>query len=794
MNIRRILTTDISTSIGKHGRALLVSGIGVLAFAAADAALAEGAATNGPAPDASATQDDGALAEVVVTAQKRSENLERVPIAVTAISADALQTAGAVTTSDLVTLVPSLQRETTNNQVGSTNFSIRGIGTAVYGPQIESSVAVVIDGVTMARPQFGVVQFFDIDSVEVLRGPQGTLFGKNASVGLIDIITNDPKLGVFEGTADLSYGHRDTDFGGNAVTAEAVANLPVGDTSALRVSGFYNHNGEFIKNIFRPTEFLGEDEGGVRAKYLWRPDDHWSVLIAGDYIQEVGPSNSVFSPRFSAPGGFIASRDQIAGLTPSPNNLEIASGNDTTNTFEVGGAQADIVYNFSSGMAITDIVAYRVYKDSTAIDLDFTPDEIWNGTIENRDYRQFSDELRISSPTGQPLIWQAGLYYLDMRATLPSTLLLDLEPLATAPPPNSFNIGTFFVPTSTNQSYAAFGQATYSLTDSARLTAGGRFTRDEVGYTDNVYGSHDGQTYLAPLYPPGHYANSDNVSNFSWRLTGEYDLTSGVTSYVTWARGYKGPGFDQLTATLVRPEIPVNVELGLKAEVLDHRLTTNVALFDMNVHDFQAQAEQPGTNGFTTLNAGNLRARGVELELRARPIRQLTVDAGFTYNDAIYASFQGAPCYTGEPTGTSGRNVCFANGTTDASGNQLENAPRWVGTLGTTYDETLTDQLNGFGGVTLYYRSSSNFSAEGDPRTRIGSYALLGANAGVHSPDGKWRVAAFGRNLTDKRVPAYIFADPLAGVYGDAAKGGNYWQQFDENSFRTFGLNLSYKF
>lgn len=769
-------------------RALMLSGIGIFSGAAGQAAFADVTAAN------SSAQDDGTLSEVVVTAQKRSENLERVPIAVTAISSDTLQAAGAVTTSDLVTLVPSLQRETTNNQIGSTNFSIRGIGTSVYGPQIESSVAVVIDGVTMARPQFGVVQFFDLDNIEVLRGPQGMLFGKNASVGMIDIVTNDPKLGVFEGNADLSYGHRDTDFGGNQVTAEAVANLPVGATSALRVSGFYTHDDEFIKNIFRPSEFLGEDEGGVRAKYLWRPDDHWSIQIAGDYISEVGPANSLFSPRFSAPGGFIATQDKLAGLTPGPNNLEMASGDNSTNTFEVGGVQANVVYNFSNGITLTDIAAYRVYKDNTAIDLDFTPAEIWNGTLESRDYWQFSEEFRISSPTGQPLVWQAGLYYLDLRATLPSTLLLNLEPLDAAPPANSFNIGTFFVPTSTNQSYAVFGQATYSLTASARLTAGGRFTRDDVGYTDDVFGSHAGQTYLVPLYPPGHYAGSDNVNNFSWRLTAEYDLTPTIMSYLTWARGYKGPGFDQLLATLVRPEIPVNVELGLKAEVLDHRLTANLALFDMNIHDFQAQAEEPGTNGFTTLNAGNLKARGVELELRARPIRELTVDAGFTYNNAIYDSFRGAPCYTGEPTGTSGRNVCFANGTTDASGDQLENAPKWVATLGSTYDQTLAGDLNGFAGLTLYYRGSSNFSAEGDPNTRIGSYALIGASAGVHSADGKWRVSAFGRNLTDRRVPAYIFSDPLAGVYGDAAKGGNYWQQFDENSFRTFGLNLSYKY
>jgi iron complex outermembrane receptor protein len=278
-------------------------------------------------------------------------------------------------------------------------------------------------------------------------------------------------------------------------------------------------------------------------------------------------------------------------------------------------------------------------------------------------------------------------------------------------------------------------------------------------------------------------------------------------TYLTYSRGYKAPTFRTMAAgelEKVRPEIPTNVELGLKSTLFDHRLMLNLALFHVRFQDYQAQSFEPETHSFPTINAGEVRTQGIELEFRALPLQGLALNGGVTFNDATYRSFNGVQCHFGQPEGA-GKNMCVRDpdtgiGITNVTGNQLAFAPRWVGSLATEYQRSISAQLDGFISANYYYRSSVNYTATHNPKTEVGAFGIFGGSIGVQTKDSRIRAALFARNLFDKRIPTFIVADVASAFYGDfknggdGARGGDYWQQFGETSFRTVGLSLDMKF
>jgi iron complex outermembrane receptor protein len=733
----------------------------------------------------------GYLEEIIVTAQKRSEDVQSVPIAVSVLGVEDLQKQNIFDASQLQYYVPSLQQQSTNNQVGATNFFIRGVGTAIYGPAVESTVATVIDDVVMARPAMGVVQFFDVERVEVLRGPQGMLFGKNASAGLVNIVTAAPRLDTVETIAHLSYGNTNSGSDGTEAIAQAAINLPVSDNSAARLSAFVTQQDGFASNVYK-EEDLGLFEYGGRVKYLWQPSDALDIYLSADYAKESGPGGSVLIRRSDAPGGFVEGQNAAIGIVASSDNVEIGSNAATDNRFELWGGQAKVVYTFSNGFSLTDIAAYRSYEDGSQLDTDTLPVRFFDGNDQGRDQSQFSNELRLTSPVGGTVEYQIGLYYLDVRDQGRLQQTADLDPFFPPPPPGFIgNFGAIGSADVKNKSYAAFGQAKVSVTDGSRLILGGRYTYDEVegGSTSS------GAGYVVPLQPSGTLSGTLDNENFSFRVGAEVDLTPEVLGYVTYARGYKSPTFGGGTGTEpIREEIPTNVEVGLKSTLFDRTLQLNLALYDVKFKDFQAQAFDPNLLRFTTMNAGEVRTKGVELDFRALPFAGLSLSGGIAYNDAVYESFAGVACYFGQPAGTSGRNLCLPNGTTDVTGNRLAFAPEWTGSLAGEYQHSLTDGLDGFIGASYYYRSSVNYTAAHDPKTEVGGYGLVGARLGVQTSDGRVRGALFARNLTDERMPTFIVADIASPLYGDDVRGGNYWHQFGETSFRTVGLSLDVRF
>jgi len=755
-----------------------VASAAILAAATPTAAQQQTGQAAQKAAAQSAPEREGALAEVVVTATRRPEVLREVPISVTAIDARTIQDRHITDPSQLVFAAPSLQVQSNNASPVASFFSVRGIGTLAFVKFIEQSVGVDLDGVALVRPETGVLAFYDINDVEVLNGPQGMLFGKNASAGLINITTRNPELGHFGGYVTGEYGAMNTP-GGGEYQAQAVLNIPVTSTSALRITGVYLHTDPFVKDLYTSAnEDYDHTEKGVRVKYLWEPTSKLTVNLAADYARSDGIGPGETTDRSLAPGSVQIPLDAAVGVTPGPNNIYNSSDSPTNDRFESGGVQANIVYDTPNNGSITNILAYRAYDEQGVGDNDQHQINIEDNLAGHFKFSQLSEELRYASPIGQRFEYQVGVYYLAARIYEHATVAADLG-MPAPPPPFIGILGLDATDIGHFESAAAFGQATYHVTSKLRIVAGARFTHD---YVDNVTYSYASPT-LASALPVGTIPKSSvKADNVSWRGSVQYDVTPDVMTYVTVARGYKGPGFNQLSALPVSPEISYLYEAGVKTRLFDNRASFNLSVFDEIFDHFQDQTYFPVVPYYAVLSAGRLDSRGFEAQFDARVTHELTLSAAVAYADAYFGSFPGDQCWTGETAGTSPtRNVCY-QAHSNSTGNTLANSPKVSGTVAARYVHPLNNGLQLEAGGNLYFRSLVNFSSDGNPNTIQGGFALLGLNLGVGAPDGDWDVTLFCRNCADKRFASYIEPYPLIST--------DYGQQFGADSFRTVGVTV----
>ncbi len=749
-----------------------------------------GANAAAPSPGTDAFE----LQEVVVTAQKRSEKLQDVPIAITVVNADELHDRAFSDSSQLQYISPSLQTQGQQNSNGATSFAVRGICTAVYAPYVEQSVAIVLDGISLAQSQLGIVRLFDIDHIEVLRGPQGTLFGKNASAGVVNIVTNRPQLGTYDGTAHVDLGFGPAPGSGFQTTEEGAFNFPVTSNSAARVSAFFTRNNGEYQNI-NPgnNDDYGQTEYGVRAKYLWSPSDALDLYLLGDYAHSTGRGVGSYSLRSATPGTLTAQLAAADGIVPGPRNDKIASGGQDRGPFQVGGAQAEADYRFAQDLQVTAIVGYRNFISYQQQDADTLSQNLFDALDGNGVAHQTTAELRIASTSESRLKYVAGLYYFTSRVGLEGYGggdFVGIVPIS--PPPGLYLFGGTATTIADSTSRAAFGQVDFAIVPQLTLTLGARETHDSLGVSVETTGADS----VFPIFGLHNTTANTTHSNFSYRTGLRYAFTDEIMAYATYTTGYKGPTFNGNPSDekIVNPEFPTSIELGMKSTLFGRRLQVDMALFTTRVKDFQAQAFDITIPSFVTLNAGELRSKGAELEFIGKPGGGFTVSGGVTFADSHYERFPGNTCYPGEPTGTGGSNVCLPDGTSDASGNQLVMAPRWVGTVRPEYSVPLSDRFDGFVSMDYYYKSGTNFSANGDPQTALGGYGLLGASLGLSDHSGNWRVAFFARNLLDHRFPTNIQENVIDNLSGDSAKGGTYVQSFGLDSFREMGITATARF
>jgi iron complex outermembrane receptor protein len=750
-----------------------VGGIAFMALASATLPAAAQQAGKA-APDQA---DKTTLGEVVVTAMRRPEILREVPLSVTAVDAKTLQDRHITDPSEMVYAAPSLQVQSNNGSPAASFFSVRGIGTLAFVKFIEQSVGVELDGVALVRPETGVLAFYDINDVEVLNGPQGMLFGKNASAGLINITTRNPQLGSFSGYVSGEYGSMTTPGRGSEYQTQGVLNIPVTDNSALRITGVYIHTDPLVKDVYTNIgEQYGHNEGGVRVKYLWEPTSALSITLAGDVAasQGIGPGET--TDRSVAPGSADGTLDALVGVTPGPGNVHNSSNAPTKDRFVSGGLQANVVYSLPNRGAITNILAWRGYDERGAQDNDDHQIDIEDHLVGRFDFSQFSDEFRYASPIGQAFEYQVGGYLLHARLFEQATIFADLG-LPPPPPPFLAVIGADGASVGHIDSEAAFGQATYHVTSKLKFLAGARFTHDSADITSYIHATPTEAQELPPGIIPKSRVNHDDIS---WRGSVQYDFTSNIMGYVTVARGYKGPGFNQFSSLAVPPEISYQYETGLKSRLFDSRLSLNVSVYDEIFDHFQDQTYFPEPPYYAVLSAGRLDTRGFEAQADLRVAKGLTLGANVAYVDAYFGSFPGDQCYTGEAIGASpATNVCYQNHS-NSSGNRLANAPKWTGTVSADYVRPVGDgyqvEFNG----SVYTRSSVNFSSNDNPNTIQSAYTLLALNLGIGPQNGDWKLTVFCRNCGDHRFVTYIEPYPLV--------SSDYGQQFGQDSFRTVGV------
>lgn len=772
----------------------------VIMAALGSTALAGGAVAQTPAHAVAETMNSD---EIVVTAQRRAENLQDVPIAVTALRGEALLRQNVTTPEQLVRIDPSVRyRQSTGPS--SSGFLIRGIGTASFSTGVEQSIATVVDGVVLADPST-VGTLVDVDRVEILRGPQGMLFGKNASAGLVSITTNRPKLDetTLGGRAEVgTNGH---------LLGQAVANLPVTPDLAVRVVGFIRERDGVVVNVNPafPRKVDGSKIYGGVFKALWQASDKLSLFLSADISRsDEFCCSQVW--RKVTPGYAPAVTLPKFGIVAGPDNREVAISAPSYGHSTRGGASLEANYELGDH-TITSLTAWRKSDREGFFDGDNTPVNYVDHNGGSGKIEQFSQELRLTSPKGKLFDYVAGLFYYRTNITgiidqsgalrwiVPASNGQEIPVVPGTPPGTVFD--AFLDNNVISKSTAAFAQGNLHATDKLTFIVGGRVTYDdlELNYSrGNLAGTRPfpGAVSLS-------VQQSTTNTNFSWRLGAQYEPADDLMAYATVSRGYKGPGFSGLTVTSVtqdqrvKPEIPTNYEIGIRSSLFDRKLQLNATLFLTDVKDFQAQVADLSSPNFANrvTNAGSLRSKGIEFNVVARPAEGLTLTGGGVFLDAKYKDFAGVQCYFGQPKVAQG-GPCVAppsapnslDGVFNAAGQRLAGAPRFSYAIGAAYEHDLGKDYTGMVQLNWNGQSDVNYVANGDPGTIQKAFGLLNANVGVGPASGRWRVGVFAINLLDKRWAATINPSPTT-----ALNPGGYLHYFSPDSVRTVGVTLDFK-
>jgi len=766
-----------------------------------------------------AAPEEEMAGEIVVTAQKRRERLQDVPLAVTALSGDALANRQVNDTSSLTQAIPSLTFQQGPNPT-STTLRIRGVGTALFGQGVESSVSVVVDGVVQARQAQGFADLADIERVEVLRGPQGTLFGKNSSAGVISVVTARPS-DDFEGKMDGTIAEH------GEYRVKGTVSGPLTDTLRARVTGFYNDVRGITYNTTLDRHVNGQDSWGVRGKLEWDATDTLNILVSGEYRKT--NSDCCISSSISVRNPVVALLE--GPVVASPTNRRVSEdtltyANSNQKTFSV---QAD----WDLGAAtLTSITAYQDYylKVNQPIDrIDSAPVLFvgtgaayasWNYNQGILDLSQFSQEIRIGSNGSRDLTYVAGVFYshadikrpFERRRALCAVGVIG-QPCA-AP---TYQSSSSFAQLKTN-SIAAFGQAEYRIIGGLKAIGGLRVQYEEGENYGAQLGTIAAGDTLLPGISSGSGTLKDNDTAFTGKAGLQYEFSRNLQVYGAYTRGYKGIGYNMeaatnfATQTSLSPEHVNAYELGLKGRTADGTLSMAVAVYRADYSNLQVQANRgdplTGITSFVATNAGTSRSQGVEVEATLRPTRSFSVDASFAYTESTVdidglncpLQFQAAaPTLTGNfPVNSCYRARTTANGVTTTSTPQqnLRNAtlpasPKFRITLAPRWDQDISETLAGFVQVGVNFQSRQQFAIEQDPLLEQKAYTLVDATIGLHTVDDRYTVSLFVKNLFDVNYYTSVSHNSLIAT---AANPFDLTATYNKDADRYFGASLGVRF
>lgn len=687
------------------------------------------------------------LDQVRVTATLRERPLQLVPVAVTVVDGARAEQANLNTLFAIASDVPALTFRT-NSSNKDTTLLVRGIGTVTTSPGVEPSVSTVVDGVVLARPGQATLDLFDVQRIEVLRGPQGTLFGKNASAGVINIVTREPaaQLGGF---VDASY------FGGGdeyrlrvGASGEIAPDLARFSVNALYAS--YDGN---VRNVFDGDTVNGFERSGARSKLVLTPTPAVKLTFAADYLESKADNPLVFVSLGTAgfPTGFTQPpaglADALAPAVAGPENRTVNSNFrtrvDDLNWGLSGTAEIDV-----GDHTLTAITAYRVWENTQyqdgdrlsapAVGLNQSHDK---GILE---ISQFSQELRLASPTGTLLDYVAGLYFFGFDND--EVYRRDVLRILSGAPVDDFGRADYGT---ASRSYAAFGEGTVNVSDRFRVLAGLRVTRDELKYYHDRIASAAGVPGVAVANPPPYVGRgSTHETAVSGRAGLQFDVTATATTYATYSRGYKGPAYNvffnhnQFQGAPLEPETSDSFEVGVKTTALDRRLVLNVAAFHSTYHDHQADFAGVVNGVFVTnlVNAGTVVTRGVELDAVARVTPALTLRAGLARIAARVDSFANPA-----------NNPAFA-----IDGKPLPFSPDWKATVGATHRTDLGSGYTLELATDFAWQSEVQYSLRQWPDTVQGDYGIWNGSLTLAHLPGRWRVTGHVKNILDKSYAAFL--------------------------------------
>lgn len=760
-------------------RLLLLSGSALLPLTAAAPALAQDALI-----ESEAVEFDAGLAaggddtEIIVSARRRDERAQDVPIALTAVSGETLERTGAINLTQIAQLTPSLVIR--NNNARNTFANIRGLGSnAAQNDGLEVGVGFYVDDVYYGRIGSSQFDLIDLERVEVLRGPQGTLFGKNTTAGAINITTRAPSFD-FGFTGEIAIGED------GYVQARASATGPiVDDLIAFRVTGSYTERDGTLFNLYDGREINDYQNVNLRGQLLLTPAPNFEIRLIGDYSKQ---------DSYSRVSSLVGVFTEFANGAPLNNNhLQRAERGGYTYRFDItdpfarivdvnGPVQADMEgYGVSAKIdwdlgpvALTSITAWRGWDWLPDNDVDDTPLAVMLRSGTDNHQRQFSQELRLASTGERTVDWVVGLYYfwqnvngLGHYQPGPDYAVWN-NPSADRDLANYAYDGflSLSIIEPRTHSYAAFGQATWNVTDALSVTGGLRFTyEDKTGLFDQYTAAGNDLSVLSPedraaaqalrdaIYPEVSYITGLENSALTGQVTVAYEAADDVLTYATYSRGAKSGGLSlgvlpAGVSPVVEPEKVDAWELGVKSQFWDRRVTLNAAAYWTEVDNYQAAiSEQIGTTSSFVRYISNIpgvRSRGVEVDLTVAPTRNVRLTASAAYNDAVYKD------YTNAQAAPENRNVSPIQ---DLSGVQLANAPKFLYHLSADVSQPvtlLTPHDEFYARFDFSHRSSSDTSSTNSIYARIPGYSLANARIGVRFDD-TFDLSVWVTNLFDKK-------------------------------------------
>lgn len=686
---------------------------------------------------------DTGLEEIIVTANKRSQNMQDVAISVTAFTAQALKDQGVNRIEDFADFIPNVHYNV-GTSIRNTEITIRGITSDANSIGVEQAAGVYVDGIYMGRPTMINVGIFDVERVEVLRGPQGTLYGKNTIAGAINFISKKP-TNELEGEALLSYGNY------NRFVAYGMLNIPLEDgKSALRISAQTEQRDGYFTNLAGP-DLVDANNYNVHGALSFTPTENLFIYLRGDYARDRtfdGASElAVVSPLYSGAPFNVTPGTEL--YVPDDGFDRIVSEDDpSVQDRDVWGTSLEVNWTLENGGTVTSMTAYRGFSWDNFQSADNSPFDIFGtGIKENQD--QVSQEIRYVSPESETLDYVAGLYYFRMNLDAVPTVSIGEDVLSLFGAPLGSFVGgdtAKLLPEIETESYAAFAQATYHVNEKFDITVGARYTYEskDIKFTteaDDLFAAAAGFNFV-PFVAEKSFDRSDSV--FTGNVNLNYKPSDDVLVYASYARGFKAGGYnafdfdlanDDGSAPEFQPEFADSFEIGLKTTFMDGKARLNVAAFYVDYKDLQVVQRLELPNQpivFKTSNAAKAKNKGFEIDLVTFPAEGLQISAGLGYTDATYSDFV-ADVLGGQDG--------------DFTGNDLVSSPDFTGNIVAQYLIPVTDDWEMRVRGEYAYRGSTFSDQENTPELLNESYSIFNARIALSDEERGIEIAVWAKNL-----------------------------------------------